>query len=600
MAIQYEELPFYLELTQNYSTHSTKTDIKFERSANYILSEEDFLPIQLKELQPISVTFSCNNPNAKFFMSGFESLNSCAGFSSLDPSTSPREVFTHENFPLVPGFYYMTVTLEQIVYYSSFEIIPLHIKKQEWQIMKEEVSKDLSTLTQDFVKRYTKSLHGSSGNNSKENNLLYRFRIIDQHFSRVLPVLNDFSTKVNYQVKKEYVQKYVGKPSIHDTRSIMLNSRYSKNLSKEIVPNITRNYDLPENRYAKKVIKELKRVLNNFLFSLQSAESDISNRIVELQRYNFNQKNSNEILNQKKLLEQIMQYRGRATKIRAAIHIIENSDWYQQVSDTLEQKNIPIAALLDPRYKIIFQLSKELKTEPFGFTFDIGYSYQWKRTDKLYELWGILRIIRILTEQELAFTPCEGWLYDASFDKINPVFVPVLKSGTSILLKKDDISIRISYDKEVPTPYNVKDTLDEPLHTVNNNNKPDCRIDVYYQSIYVGSLVIDFKYRRPEKIFCPNEDKALKQLHAYSVGLSSDVLYSNNVNPIIKNRIQPVSDVFAFTPVEPKTKIITFSPSINLMLLAPSVSTENIKALLLEKIMSLIETYKELQKVNII
>ena len=146
----------------------------------------------------------------------------------------------------------------------------------------------------------------------------------------------------------------------------------------------------------------------------------------------------------------------------------------------------------------------------------------------------------------------------------------------------------------------MKDTLDEPLHTVNNNNKPDCRIDVYYQSIYVGSLVIDFKYRRPEKIFCPNEDKALKQLHAYSVGLSSDVLYSNNVNPIIKNRIQPVSDVFAFTPVEPKTKIITFSPSINLMLLAPSVNTENIKALLLEKIMSLIETYKELQKINII
>ena len=102
-------------------------------------------------------------------MSGFESLDSIEGVSILEPSTSPTEVFTHENFPLVPGFYYMTVTLEQVVYYSSFEIIPLHIKKQEWQIMKEEVSKDLDTLTQDFVKRYTKSLHGSSGNNSKEN-----------------------------------------------------------------------------------------------------------------------------------------------------------------------------------------------------------------------------------------------------------------------------------------------------------------------------------------------------------------------------------------------------------------------------------------------
>lgn len=50
--------------------------------------------------------------------------------------------------------------------------------------------------------------------------------------------------------------------------------------------------------------------------------------------------------------------------------------------------------------------------------------------------------------------------------------------------------------------YNSDETdLESPVYVLDAHNKPDVRIDVYKNKVYIGSLILDMKCRRPESFF---------------------------------------------------------------------------------------------------
>lgn len=62
-------------------------------------------------------------------------------------------LFKGEDFPLVPGYYVLTVTGRGETWYSLLEITPRYMGKQSWQDMGEELLEEIKHLSFDFMKR---------------------------------------------------------------------------------------------------------------------------------------------------------------------------------------------------------------------------------------------------------------------------------------------------------------------------------------------------------------------------------------------------------------------------------------------------------------
>lgn len=123
------------------------------------------------------------------------------------------------------------------------------------------------------------------------------------------------------------------------------------------------------------------------------------------------------------------------------------------------------------------------------------YQFQWKRTDKLYELWCFLQFIKALEEKgwELATGP-------AVVQEDGKYRLSSLEEGTEITLSRNDEKIRLIYDGTVPQHASDTDRETDPLYTNNVHRRPDLRMDYYRNGAYNGSLVADFKYR--DIFFC--------------------------------------------------------------------------------------------------
>ena len=53
-----------------------------------------------------------------------------------------------------------------------------------------------------------------------------------------------------------------------------------------------------------------------------------------------------------------------------------------------------MTVLCDPRYSLLYHLHRHLETPADSYSVADFYQFQWKRTDKLYELWGFLQFIK--------------------------------------------------------------------------------------------------------------------------------------------------------------------------------------------------------------
>ncbi|WP_438317197.1 hypothetical protein [Sporosarcina sp. FA9] len=147
----------------------------------------------------------------------------------------------------------------------------------------------------------------------------------------------------------------------------------------------------------------------------------------------------------------------------------------------------------------------------------------------------------------------KGTFFDISSEVLTSGNVPYLNNNTKVIFKKGRVRIELVYDTRLPyksVPLEVC-----PLHAETSKNRPDLRIDVYDEEHYLGSILIDFKYRPLRNIwnngpFNPKFDTtSKKQLLEYKNSIVSDHFFKDS--PLAK-RINAVREVWAVYPENPK------------------------------------------------
>lgn len=449
-------------------------------------------------------------------------------------------LFAGQDFPLVPGYYVMTVEGAGRAWYGILEINPRYMEKQSWQEMRDELVEEIKTLSFDFMKRnihISRQLEGALGVNTE---MLLRFYTIRDESPVVLNVLDELARTANSRLalRMKHVRTLGDRRTEPHIRPQHFHDRAGAPTTPALYTEMT--WDVAENRFAKAILMKLDQNLFTFIKEIDGHVERLEDRQREIARFSRDREYRMGV----KALSQFIDYRKRATLLRQSIRRVTLAPWYEETKGEMPE-TMPMAVFRDPRYSVLYRLYKNLEN-PFS-SLDVSsfYQFQWKRTDKLYEMWGFLRFIKALM--------AKGWELEdgvAVLKEEGKYRLASLESGTEIRLKRENAEIRLVYDGIVPG--NSADTSRDkaPLYTNNSHRQPDLRMDYYKEGLYYGSLVADFKYR--DVLFLwQDENRSYsirKQFNAYRD--MNTRFYRDMTEAASLRDSRPVKEVWAVFPKE--------------------------------------------------
>ena len=463
------------------------------------------------------------------------------GQSWLPPMKGKEYIslFQGQDFPLVPGYYVITIEGNDKVWYALIEVTPKFLGKQNWQTMKEELTKEIRHLSFDFMKQHIhidKNLGNTLGIDSQ---MLLRFYIINDMFPVVMKSLEELRHTANSRIV--WKQRFLSKEKAD--ASIPSRIRYNKevvNASSRRVLHKEISWDIAENRFAKNLITKLKKTL--FIF-LEQLHKSIKKAEQTQQKNHYYVMNISTQQTQQGI-EELYSYYKRTKQLLEMIRTITESSWFEETKNN-PPKEIPMEVFMDPRYAALYRLDKNLLYPEQSVFVSPFYLLQWKRTDKLYELWCFLQFIKALLKQ--------GWVLETASHVVQEqgrYRLHNLEAGTEIILRRKDEFVHLCYDKGIPDSGEYTDRLSNPLYTNNAHRTPDFRMDYYCQKQYYGSLVADFKYRDVYHLWQDKEkSKELRrQFNAYHDMNTRFYRNLDERNSLMHAR--PVKEVWAIFPRE--------------------------------------------------
>lgn len=397
----------------------------------------------------------------------------------------PLLLFEGQDFPLVPGYYVLTVEGGGRSWYGLMEITPKYMGKQSWQDMRDELTDEIRTLSFDFMKKnihISKALEGALGLNAS---MLLRFYTISSESSVVLSVLDELSHTANARMVlrfKQIRQEEGRRPDPH-IRPQHVKERPGAQRVPALRTEITRNVE--ENRFAKSILLALDHILQQFLEEIDGPIRRLEKKQAELRKYTWGL----EYKTGEKALSRLSLYRRRARRIKDSIGRVSRAPWFEEAGTAVEGE-VPMTVFMDPRYSVLYRLYKNLSDPAQSLDVSSFYQFQWKRTDKLYEMWSFLQFIKALT--------AKGWELEEGISVIREegrYRLSSLESGTEIKLRREGEEVHLTYDGILPASSADTDRENHPLYTNNSHRQPDLRLDYYKGGLYYGSLVADFKYR---------------------------------------------------------------------------------------------------------
>lgn len=580
MAIASNSLPFELFFQVGY---------KLEKVERFYENEQDFYrhiedpSVILVENVELHVQFRSSDENARLYMYGLETIPyrgvelDDKGEAYIFPNEGEISLFSKNYYPLIPGTYQIRVETEEKTYFAPFIIRPKQISAEQLDIMKEQLEETIRGLSLDFIsKRYT---NGEKFGKSLPPKLLMQFMIITKHFSNVMTALSDLYTKVNFRTRKEYKLARSDRANVVDEVTVRHRLRHPELKEFLKVPVRAIDYNLLENIWIKHIIKRLISILNDFVVSVEYYAAELKEELEQLTPFMYQESTQNVYKEKSKVYGELNHYVDRVQRMKIGFQHITSAHWYEQVEDK-PVYTVPYVLTKDSRYRSIYMLYQELQKDELEITLDSRYSYQCKRTDKLYEMWGYVELIRIL-EEKLNFSPVQGWIYNLHYTG-EEILIPSLPAGEKVILEKDDVQLHYIYDGVVPLTSKETQLFEHPLYMRQQYNRPDGRLDVYRKGIYCGSIMMDFKYR-PRHNFWENDrintiarTREMSQLIAYSDSRSTFLYGEDKPKTSSFQRLSPVAKVWAFYPVHTDRKEKpTSSDDHNLQLIPLSPGQEN-------------------------
>lgn len=457
----------------------------------------------------------------------------------LPPQDRYVPLFEAKNFPLVPGYYVITVSGRGKKWYSAVEILPRYLEKQQWQDMAGELMGEIRRLSFDFMKRTMRIDRPLENALGLSGSMLLRFYIVSDMSDRVMHVMAELSRTANSRITlracrepadRERKEEIHGRPSRGKERGLPYRETFRAETT----------FDVPENRFAKTVLLLLEKSLRQFVRTIDENAARVGAEQEEFRKY----KKDYQYRMRGTALERFTDYRNQAQKLLAAIRQISSAPWFEEAK-TLRRLTPGHAAARDPRYAVLYRLHRRLMRPEESLSVSSFYRFQWKRTDKLYELWCFLTFVKAFGKKDWQMEAGPAVREDGG-----RYLLESLEAGTVIRMTRGDEEIHLVYDALIPATAADTDRENAPLYTNNTHRRPDMRVDYYRGKEYCGSLVADFKYRDIYKIWsdAANNPEIRAQFNAYR-DMNTKFYRGMEEMESIRNS-RPVKEVWAVFPRE--------------------------------------------------
>lgn len=516
------DIPFKLEL-YNYMDEQIIIE-KFANSQQNLLENEIKYSIEVKENHDLSLRFLSNH-DSKLEIELLDVLpEHCFTEEELEdekpvflPSNHKRHLYLNKESPkneesidypsLIPGSYKVIVKTKAMNYYAFLKIMPLRIDEDQLQIMKEEIDYYINGLSKQFRKGANIDILGDS-----EDSLLHKTTLFIEQKNIIINALSSIIEHPKYEIQREYKLKELSKSGRIDFKTIRYKQRRMDIHDKLLTFNHTLNYNVDENKTIKYIVNYLYKQIRICLFYLNENKKRKNSEITEAKYY---RRSGVDLIS---TYENLQKGVSELQLLSNLFQRFLSTEWVQVVENTSFFNN-PRKLVRNSQYNAVYFLyqqlinKKDIIIDPLK-----NYHYFWRESSKLYEIWCFLKVLEAIEQSKFDMSPVEGWIYDLQ----NSEVMPFLDPDTRIVFKnRRELKFVLYYDSKILDSQNCN--IDNPVFTTGINNRPDFRIDIYKNELYLESIIGDFKYRRYESLGNINSfmksrgnNKAYKQLLSYS------------------------------------------------------------------------------------
>ena len=417
--------------------------------------------------------------------------------------------------------------------------------------MRDDLETEIQGLAQDIVRRNIGLGDEAKGLLPPDD--LYAFLIINKNAHAIMSALLDIKDKPKYKLKKRYEEVDESKNREIDTETVKKYLQRGALNHTLFVPRRDIVYDIQENRLLKKIIKAYDEKLAHFIDVICSTLNYRKQRLTRYPKHS---------LYDEKYIQGLESYLATAEKLKKITNIIKSAEWFQTVKNP-EDMFIPHSFAVDSRYGSLYRMYSEMNKRNFSVQLDPQYSYSWKKSSSLYEMWCYICICRSFLQEytEVGLRVQDIFMKDHLF--------PFLKSGTKILLENEDSAVEIIYDSVLPKKSEQVKLYGHPLYITGKHTRPDICINMYSKKSgwYVGSFIIECKYRSLKAFWYGNTWSSREQIKAYHNDSKSPLFFNGFLDRFTASR--PVLHVFTFTPdifdereySDDQVTLLTFRPT---------------------------------------
>lgn len=534
-------LPFKLQVIKRFPVEMHQEGVLFFDDEKEVWKKE-VVTLSIEENDEIEILFNSEDENAKLYLEALDIVPLDDRKIAYDPEGHIYRMPGPEPFILYKvnsGFDALCVDTFQISvycyekwYYGTLQVLPKPMNLDEWIMMKDDLEKEMVGLAQDIVRRNIGLGNQKYGNVPPK--VLYDFIVIRKYAQSLLVALMDIAENPRCEIVTEYKKVGNNKNCRLDEESIR---RYATRAGSEAtykVPVKVVNYDIQDNRILKNIIIDYENRLNIFLELL-----------VELRDYTNNFDSGRTIQYKNEWEKSISEFRNVAQKLKKITSLLKTQEWYLKVGK-ISRPYIPHSFIMDTRYNTLYQMYLELKRETFKIEFDPEFSYTWKRSSYLYEMWRYFKVVHLLSQQYEMNEPDWARVFSGK------ILFPFLNVGTSIEFKNEDVRLEVIFDKPLVFE-NKKTDISSPLYVAKTqeyskmHNRPDILIYVYdtKNGWYLGSIVLECKYRKIYSIEADGQRGSIGQLQAYYNNTRSEYLFGGWGKRL---NMRPVKRVIVLTP----------------------------------------------------
>lgn len=536
------DLPFKLQVIKRFPRISYQDAVNFFDNPKELWSQGK-ATLSIEENDEIEILFDTEDSEAKLYLEALDIVPIDDRKIAYDKNGHIYRMPSKEPFTLYKvnsGYDALCVDTFQIsVYcyekwcYGSFQVLPKPMSVGEWTMMKDELEREMVGLAQDIVRRNIGV--GNQKYGDVPPKVLYNFIIIKKYAQPVLAALIDIAENSRCEIMTQYKKVVNNRNCRLDEESIR---RYATRAGSEAtykVPEKVTNYDIQDNRLLKMILLDYEKRLNQFL--------ELLDEIVDYSK-SFDLGQTEQYKNEWE--KSILEFRMVAKKLKKIASLLKTKDWYFLVGD-VTKAYIPHSFIMDTRYNTIYQMYLELKKDTFQVEFDSDFSYTWKRSSYLYEMWCFFRICHLLASKY------EMDIWEWSNILGGKILFPFLKPGTVMKFSDGEILLKVVYDQ--PLVFSSQETTQEiPLYvaktqeTLKIHNRPDILIHVYdvKKDWYLGAIVLECKYRKINSFWTENGGRSsIGQLQAYYNNTRSEYHFGGKGKRL---NMRPVKKVIVLTP----------------------------------------------------